>query len=107
MAFVVEPVLPASALPLRLVGLVYAGWGAVYLALGLAYLKWSGRRPRQLVRGAAILYQATLWVLRLIGDRASRAQALWTRSLIFTLVFLGVVYLLTAVDASQEPFERR
>jgi hypothetical protein len=39
----------------------------------------------------AIIYQATLWIVHVAGDRSEYARSLWPRDAVLTLAFLTLV----------------
>ena len=108
LAFRVGPVLAPAApsLDLSVLGGIYIGWGAVLLGIGIGCFKRTSVRSRWVLRGSAVIYQLTVWIIYLVGDRSTYARGLWGRDLVLTILFLGVVCVLTALSASQCPAAR-
>jgi hypothetical protein len=106
-AFTVAPVFvsPSQVQPLsvdlRLLGAIYLAWGIALLATALHYVRRRQRPPRALAAGVGVGYQATLWLIRLIGYRASYARMLWRRDFVLSILFFIAIALLTW------PFQRR
>lgn len=109
LALKVGPVLAPAApsLDLSVLGGIYIGWGVVLLGIGIGCLKGTSVRSRWVLRGSAAAYQLTAWVIRLVGDRSTYARSLWGRELVLTILFLGVVCVLTALSASRATAPRR
>ena len=109
LALKVGPVLApaAPALDLSVLGGIYIGWGVVLLGIGIGCLKRTSVRSRWVLRGGAVAYELTAWIIRLVGDRATYARSLWGRDLVLTLLFLGLVFVLTALSASRATAPRR
>lgn len=95
------------SLPLPLVGAIYVVWGLALPAAGLAYSRRPGRRTRILARAAAIMYQATVWTVRFLGDRASYSQQLWARDAVLSLLFIVLVLVLTGFPDHRQPSYRQ
>lgn len=94
-AWVFSPVLTATSLPLSILGAGYLVLGALFIVVGALYVRKPGRETRRLVRGLALAYQITLWLIRMLGVRAAYARRLWGRDLVLTVVFLTIVFLVT------------
>jgi len=77
-------------------GIVYVLLGLVILAAGVTCFRLQSPWARWTIRVTALAYQVTIWVIRLLGDRATYARRLWPRDLVITLIFLAVVLLLTS-----------
>lgn len=109
LAFKVGPVLaPAEpSLSLSLLGWIYILWGVVLLGIGIGCFRRTSIRSRWVLRGTAVAYQVTAWIIRLVGDRSTYARSLWGRDLVLTILFLGVVYVLTALSTSRATAPRR
>lgn len=90
MAAYSAPVLAEWSLtwPWWLFGGLYLLWG-VSLS-GLAIALWRGQ-ARRLGLPLAVAYQASLWLLHLLGDRSVYARSLWGRDLLLSALFLAVV----------------
>lgn len=94
MAVYVQPVLQdwTLSLPLPLLASVYGLFALLFTTLGIAFL-YGKRLP--LALPLVLIYQATVWLLHLLGDRSSYARALWGRNALLTALFLlGVAWLL-------------
>jgi hypothetical protein len=96
-AWMFHVVLTETSLPLPLLGTVYGILGLLFLMAGVLYFRRPDRRTRWLARGLALGYQVLVWVIRLLGDRGAYARRLWGRDLVFTLVFLAIVFLITEI----------
>jgi hypothetical protein len=106
MAAYVAPVFQGDAgwplsLPITVLGGIYLFWGVAFVVGAiLVSLKrpLGGRRSDRLsVRWAviiAIVYQGTLWALRLLAYRSPYAQSLWMRDGVLTGFFLATVAIL-------------
>ena len=105
----VGPVLAhaAPSLDLSVLGGIYLGWGVVLLAVGIGCFKRTSVRSRWILRGSAVAYQLTAWIIHLVGDRSTYARGLWGRDLVLTLLFLGVVFVLAALPTSRATAPRR
>lgn len=76
------------AWPWWLLGGLYLCWG---LGLsGLAVALWRGQ-ARWLGLPVAVAYQASLWLIHLLGDRSAYARSLWGRDLLLSALFLAAV----------------
>jgi len=108
-ALKVGPVLAhaAPSLDLSVLGGIYLGWGVVLLAVGIGCFKRTSARSRWVLRGSAVAYQLTAWIIHLVGDRSTYARGLWGRDLVLTLLFLGVVFVLAALSTSRATAPRR
>jgi hypothetical protein len=108
LAFRVAPVLASAApsLDLSVLGGIYVGWGVVLLGSGIACFKRASAGWRWVLRGSAIAYQLTIWIIRLMGDRSTYARSLRGRDLALTILFLIVVFVLTALSALRAPAPR-
>jgi len=91
LAFFVVPALAdwSLALPLPLLGGFYLLWGLAFT--GTAVLIWQGHRL-QLALSLAVMYQAGVWALNLLGTRSVYHRSLWVRDLLLTGAFLGLVW---------------
>ena len=109
LAFRVAPVLTPAApyLDLSVLGGIYIGWGVVLLGIGIGCFKRTSVRSRWVLRGSAVAYQLTAWIIHLVGDRSTYARGLWGRDLVLTLLFLGVVFVLAALSTSRATAPRR
>ena len=109
LALQVGPVLASAApsLDLSVFGGIYFGWGVALLGVGIGCFKRTSVRSRWILRGSAVAYQLTAWIIHLVGDRSTYARDLWGRDLVLTLLFLGVVFVLTALSTSQATTPRR
>jgi len=109
LALQVGPVLASAApsLDLSVLGGIYIGWGVVLLGIGIDCFKRTSVRSRWVLRGSAAAYQLTAWIIRVVGDRSTYARSLWGRDLVLTLLFLGVVFILTALSTSRATAPRR
>jgi hypothetical protein len=107
LGFVVGPAVAAEAPALPIVSAIYVAWGLVFLGVGVVYLVKATSFDSRPVLGAAVLYQVTLWVIKLVGERASYARSLWPRDLLLMVVFVGAVLLLTRAAAAQTPGRKR
>jgi len=109
LALKVGPVLAPAApsFDLSVLGGIYIGWGVVLLGIGTGCFKRTSVRSRWVLRGSAAAYQLTGWIIRLVGDRSTYARSLWGRDLVLTILFLGVVFVLTALSASRATAPRR
>jgi hypothetical protein len=94
-AWMLATVLTEIVLPLPLLGAVYLLFGMLFLVAGGLYFRKPERRARWLVRGTALGYQIIVWVVRLVGDRGVYTRRLWGRDLIFTVIFLALVFLIS------------
>lgn len=79
------------SLSLPLLKGVYGVWGMIFLAA--AVVTWR-RQSTGSAPALALAYQATLWLLHLLGDRSAYARSLWPRDVFLTLVFLALIVLL-------------
>lgn len=102
LAFRVGPVLAPAApsLDLSLLGGIYIVWGVALLGIGAGCARRRSSRARWTLFWAAVAYQLTGWIIRLVGDRSSYARSLWGRDLIVTLLFLGAIFVLSSLSAS-------
>ncbi len=74
-----------------LLGGFYAVLGIVFI--GLAIMCW--RRNRQCPAPFIVLgYEVSIWIVRILAFRSTYARSLWSRDVIFSLAFLGIVYFL-------------
>jgi len=89
------------------VGGIYIGWGVALLGIGIGSLRLASVRSRRILRGSAAAYQLTVWIIHLVGDRSTYARSLWVRDLVLTILFLGVVFVLTALLTSRATAPRR
>lgn len=99
------------ALPLPLLSIVYTAWGIAFAITLIYYRRRSvqggkrARRPeraRKVVLGVALGYQVTVWLIYLLGMRASYARSLWARNLLLSALFIVAVVLLTTRDSEPE-----
>lgn len=97
MAFYIAPALaeypPSLSLPL--LASVYGLWGVIFLVA--AVIAWR-RKSTSGALGLALLYQAVLWIMNLLGGRSGYARSLWPRDLLLTLIFLTLIALLADYD---------
>jgi hypothetical protein len=84
---------PSLSLPL--LASVYGLWGVTFLAA--AVITWR-RKSTGGALGLALLYQAVLWTLNLVGDRSTYTRSLWPRDALLTLIFLALIALLADYD---------
>jgi hypothetical protein len=80
---------PSLSLPL--LASVYGLWGVIFLAA--AVIAWR-RKSTGGAFGLALLYQAVLWIMNLLGGRSGYARSLWPRDVLLTLIFLALIALL-------------
>jgi len=97
----------APSLDLSVLGGIYIGWGVALLGIGIGCLKRTPVRSRRILRGSAVAYQLTAWIIHIVGDRSTYARSLWGRDLVLTLLFLSVVFVLTALSTSRATAPRR
>jgi len=90
------PYPPAVALPF--LGWLYAGWGVAFLVGAVFAWRQIGQRWIVLL---ALVYQATLWMVRLCAYRADYARNLWVRDALLTSLFVLVVVWLAHEKQSQ------
>ena len=90
---------PSLSLPL--LASVYGLWGVIFLAA--AIIAWRRKSTRGAL-GLALLYQAVLWIINLVGDRSEYARSLWPRDLLLTIIFLVLIALLAG---SGRPFKKK
>ncbi len=109
LAFRVGEVLAPAApsLDLSVLGGIYIGWGVVLLSVGIGCFRRTSMRSRRVLRGSAAAYQVTAWIVRLMGDRSTYARSLWGRDLVLTILFLGVVLVLTGLSTLRAADPRR
>jgi hypothetical protein len=101
LGFVVGPVIAAEVPYLVLLSVINVAWGAAFLFVSVAHLvKADAFAPRVVLR-VAMLHQATVWVIKLAGERASYARSLWPRDLVLTIAFVGTVLLLVRLAADR------
>ena len=62
-------------------------------SIALAFVHWRMRRQFP-VFFIILGYEIITWVLRIVTFRSTYARSLWLRDAIFSLLFLGIVYLL-------------
>jgi len=95
MAFYVTPALEGYALsvPLRALGGFYLGWGVLFGAIAILF--WL-RRALSWAIPVAVVYQVTLWTLRIFAYRSEYARALWTRDLVIAVLFMVMVMVLVS-----------
>ena len=77
-----------TSLPLPLLGAVYGLLGLIFLAA--AIITWR-RKNTGGALGLAVMYQAVLWIINVIGYRSAYARSLWPRDLLLTLIFLALI----------------
>jgi hypothetical protein len=107
LAIVVAPVLAqAASVPFPMLGLVYVVWGILFLVCCYVVFRRPGR-ARQTVRGFAVGYQLTVWIIHIAGDASSYARQLWVRDLVVSLLFLLVVFVLTGLSDRRTRLRRR
>ena len=94
-AWSLRSVLTETSLPLPVAGTLYLLLGALFLVSGVLYFRKPHRRNRWLVRGLALAYQIIVWGMHFLGDRGAYTRRLWGRNLLFSLVFLTLVFLFT------------
>ena len=78
----------ALLLPL---GVLYALTGIVFIAL--AIVCWH-KKQQYPVFFVILGYEIIIWVVRIVTFRSTYARSLWLRDVIFSLLFLGIVYFL-------------
>lgn len=99
LAIGVNPVLAGTtSLPFWLLGLVYLIWGVAFLVCDAVALRRPDRARRSL-RLCAVAYQATVWIIRVLGDVSTYARRLWLRDALLSLLFLVSVFVLTGLSA--------
>ena len=82
----------APSFSLTLLGSIYGFWALGLIAEGVhCFLE-----RRCYARWMALIYQLTLWIVRFVGDRSTRARRLWARDLILSLFFLTLVFFLSS-----------
>jgi hypothetical protein len=85
---------------LPLLSSVYLVWGTVFIVGALVVgrdVAWTDRRLP--VLAMTLLYQTTVWVIRVVGERSSYSRGLWVRDLVLSSVFVLFVILLTRGSA--------
>ena len=82
----------ALSVPATLLAGFYGIW-AVLLGgeVVLCFLK-----TRCHARLVAVIYQVTLWTIRLVGDRATPLRRLWPRDLALSLLFMVSIWFLSS-----------
>ena len=98
--------LSVGPIPLPILSTLYLLWGGVFLSTGAAV--FHGMRPgygSRVISSVALLYQATVWAIRLVGERSSYARSLWMRELVLTCAFVLTAMLL-ARGATRGPGDR-
>jgi hypothetical protein len=107
LGLVVSPVIAAEAPALAWLSVVYLGWGAIFIGVCVARLAGAGSRCPWPVLGAAVLYQASVWVIKLVAQPASYSRYLWPRDLLLTIMFLSIVLLLCRIAAQSSRRQRK
>ena len=109
LSFRMGPVLAPAApsLDLSVLGGIYIGWGVALVGIGIGCFRRASARSGWVLGASAVVYQLTVWTIRLVGDRSTHARGLWGRDLVLTILFLGMVFALTALSASRATAPRR
>jgi hypothetical protein len=107
LGFVVGPVIAAEAPMLHLLSALYVAWSVVFVGISVARLLSAASVISRSALSVAVLYQATLWTIKLVWERASYARTLWPRDVALTVAFIGVVLLLTRVAESKRSGRQR
>ena len=103
LGFVVGPVIAGDVPYFPWLSGIYVAWGIVFLGVCAVYLVRKVSFALWPVLGIGTAYQATLWAIKLIAERASYARSLWLRELLLTFIFIGGVSLLGWVAATWSP----
>lgn len=101
LGFAVGPVIAGDVPYFPWLSGIYVAWGFVLLGVSAVYLVRTGAFALWPVLGTGTAYQATLWAIKLIAERASYARSLWLRDLLLTFIFIGGVWLLGWVAATR------
>ena len=100
MSFTMNPLLTRLNLAMfPILGGFYAVVGLVFL--GLAIL--CGSRNHQCPAFITVLgYEIILWIVRILTFRSTYTRSLWMHDAVFSLIFLGIVYILSHKPISQK-----
>ena len=81
---------------------VRAGFWSVWAVLLIGVAVVCLRRTHCHARPVAVLYQVTLWVVRLVGDQTTTAEGVGVQEGMWSLLFVVLVWFLTS-RRSQSP----
>ena len=80
------------SLPPALLPGFYLVWAVVmFIEVGVCFL-----RSRCYACAVALIYQVTIWVVKLIGEQSNPLRRLWPRDLIFSLFFVALTWFLSS-----------
>ena len=86
------------SIPPTVLGGLYAIWTVLFLGeAGVCFLKIECH-----ARYVAIFYQAMMWIVRLISDRATTIRRLWPRDLVFSLLFVALIWFLSSHQSKRQ-----